>query len=43
MSRSLRRWVNIFISREQTRWQGVADTPLESDAEVWIVPNMESD
>jgi molybdopterin synthase sulfur carrier subunit len=37
---TLRRWVNIFISGDQIRWQGAADTELEADAEVWIVPNV---
>ena len=37
---SLRRYVNVFVEQDDGRWPGEADTQLENNKQVWIVPNI---
>jgi molybdopterin synthase sulfur carrier subunit len=37
---SIRRYVNVFVEREDGRWPGEAETALREGANVWIVPNI---
>ncbi|MFQ5942755.1 MAG: MoaD/ThiS family protein [Anaerolineales bacterium] len=37
---SLRRYVNVFVEGEDGRWPGEADSQVEDDKQVWIVPNI---
>lgn len=37
---SMRRFVNVFVSGDGGRWQAEATTPLDDEAEIWIVQNI---
>ena len=37
---SIRRYVNVFVEREDGRRPGEADTQVENGKHVWIVPNI---